>query len=65
VIRDIAGRGGRGERRGDELTGVFSNSYVMTACPAEQVEGLIDALRPVLTRFGGVALVSDAMWVVH
>lgn len=65
VIRDVAGRGGRGDRRGDELTGVFTNSYVMTACPAEQVDGIIDALRPILTRFGGVALVSDALWVVH
>ena len=65
VIRHVEGRGQRGERRDDEITGVFANSYVMTACPADQVAGIIEAVRPILTRFGGVALVSDALWVVH
>ena len=65
VIKDVAGQGGRGARRSDDLTGVSSNSYVMTACAPEQVQPLIDALRPILTRFGGVALVSDALWVQH
>lgn len=65
VIRDVTGRGTRGVQRGDELTGVFNNSYVMTVCPQERAESLIATLRPILTRFGGLALVSDALWVEH
>lgn len=65
VIRDVVGRGGRGVRAGDELTGALKNSYVMTACDAEQARRLVDAVRPILERFGGVALVSDCEWVVH
>lgn len=65
VIRDVTGRGDRGVRRGDELTGVFGNGYVMTACPEASVEAVVAALRPILTRFGGLALVSDALWVKH
>lgn len=65
VIRDVAGRGGRGVRAGDELTGVLTNSYVMTACEADQARRLVDAVRPILERFGGVALVSDCEWVLH
>jgi nitrogen regulatory protein PII len=65
VIRDVTGSGDRGLRPGDELTDVFKNTYVMTACPEEKVQQIVDAIRPVLKRFGGVCLVSDAQWIIH
>lgn len=65
VIRDVAGKGGRGERMGDDLTDVFRNSYVMTACPEGELAELVEAVRPLLKRFGGVCLVSDAQWIIH
>ena len=65
VIKDATGKGERGTRGGDELSGTFINSYVMTACPPEQVERVVEALRPILKRFGGVCLVSDAQWLIH
>ena len=65
IIRDVAGRGERGERSADELTGALTNSYVMTACDADAVERIVEAIRPILRRAGGVALVSDAQWVLH
>jgi nitrogen regulatory protein PII len=65
IIRDATGKGERGERSGGELSGTFINSYVMTACPPEQVSSVVEALRPILKRFGGVCLVSDAQWLIH
>jgi nitrogen regulatory protein PII len=65
VIRDATGKGERGTRGGDELSGAFNNSYVMTACPPEQVSTIVETLRPILKRFGGVCLVSDAQWLIH
>lgn len=65
VIRDVVGRGSRGARPGDELTGALTNSYVMTACSAEEAERVVAAVRPILKRFGGVALVTDCQWVRH
>lgn len=65
VIRDVTGSGDRGLRPGDELTDVFKNTYVMTACPEEKVQQIVDAIRPVLKRFGGICLVSDAQWIIH
>jgi Fe-S cluster biogenesis protein NfuA len=41
------------------------NGCVMTACPPEQVERVVERLRPILKRFGGVCLVSDAEWMIH
>ncbi|NJM10521.1 MAG: transcriptional regulator [Synechococcaceae cyanobacterium SM1_2_3] len=65
VIRDVTGSGDRGLRSGDELTDVFKNSYVMTACPEEKMQEIVDAIRPLLKRFGGICLVTDAHWVIH
>jgi hypothetical protein len=47
------------------LTSASSNGYLMLACPAEDVPRVVDAVRPILERCGGVALVSDALWVRH
>jgi nitrogen regulatory protein PII len=65
VIRNVTGSGDRGLRPGDELTDVFTNSYVMTACPAEDMQKIVEAIRPLLKRFGGICLVSDAHSVIH
>lgn len=64
MIPGAYGKGDRGESLGG-VSGEFSNSYLMIACDAEQVSALVELIRPVLKRFGGVALVSDALWVKH
>lgn len=65
VIPDVIGKGERGLQSGDELTGVFKNSYMLTTCPPDQVERLVAAIRPILKKRGGVCLISDAQWVIH
>ncbi len=65
VIRDVTGRGERGRQTGDELTGALSNSCVLTTCPPERLDAMLADLRRFLKRAGGVAMVSDAMWVEH
>ena len=65
VIKDATGKGDRGLREGDDLTGVFANSYVMTACPAEQLDLIVESIRPILKQRGGVCLVSEAQWIIH
>ena len=65
VIRGVSGRGDRGERRGDDVTSVFTNCLVIIACDAELVPRIVAAVRPVLAASGGVCIVSDAQWVRH
>ncbi len=65
VFEDATGKGDRGLRGGDDLTGVFANSYVMSACPIEKLHLIVESLRPVLKQRGGVCLVSDAEWIIH
>lgn len=65
IVRDVTGYGGHGRRTGDEITGVFQNCYVMTVCTPELAERIVDMIRPMLKRYGGIAVVSDCLWVKH
>jgi nitrogen regulatory protein PII len=65
IVPNVTGRGERGRQRGDDMSGVFQNSYLLTTCPPGRVEEIVNAIRPLLQKRGGVCLVSDAHWVVH
>lgn len=65
VIRDVVGKGERGLTSNDLEKDVLSNRYVMTVCTAEQEELLVEAIRPILKKFGGVCIISDAKWIRH
>jgi nitrogen regulatory protein PII len=65
VVRDVVGKGERGLQSGDELTGVFKNSYLLTTCSPDRLGEIVETIRPILKQRGGVCLVSDAQWVVH
>ena len=65
LVRDVEGSGGRGRSSDGALTGGLTNSYVFTACEPDEAAAIVEAIRPILERFGGVALVSDALWVRH
>ncbi len=65
VIKEAVGSGGRGDRAGDGLSGELTNSYILIACSEDEAQRIVEIVRPTLKRFGGVCLVSDAMWVKH
>ncbi len=65
IIPDVIGKGERGLRRGDDITGVFKNSMIITVCDAALIPTIVETIRPVLKRFGGVCLVSDSNYVIH
>ncbi|HVF85187.1 MAG TPA: hypothetical protein VM821_04340 [Abditibacteriaceae bacterium] len=65
VVNDVTGRGERGVQTGDDLSGAFNNSYLLTACLPEKAPEIVETVRPILRQSGGVCLVSDAQWVIH
>ena len=65
VIPRALGSGERGQQSGDDLSDAFSNALLLTACLPEDAPRLIEAVRPILKKSGGVCLVSDAQWVIH
>ena len=66
LIPRASGRGDRGLRRGDDPTGTFTNCVFIVACNDEAtVARIVEGSRPLLSRSGGICLVSDAFWVRH
>ncbi len=65
VIRDVLGKGERGMMAGDELTDVFRNSYVFAVCSEETAKKIAESLRPILSRVGGICIISDVLWLTH
>ncbi len=65
VRPDAEGRGDRGDRLADDLSGVSSNAHVFLAVEAGQVETIAASIGPLLATFGGICLVSDCLWLEH
>lgn len=65
ILRGATGSGERGLQFGDEVTGVSNNHLIVTTCRAEALDLLVEDLRSLLERFGGMCLVSDARWIIH
>jgi PII-like signaling protein len=65
LLRGVTGSGERGRQHGDEITGVSSNHLIVTTCPPDRLDSLLDDLRGGLSRYGGMCLVSDAHWLRH
>lgn len=66
MIPSVSGRGGRGERLNDDPAGTNTNCIIIAACDsADEAQTVIEAIRPILTRSGGLCLVTDAWSVKH
>jgi PII-like signaling protein len=65
LVRGASGSGERGERLGDEITGVSNNHLILSTCVPDKLDALVADLRQALERFGGICLVSDASSILH
>jgi nitrogen regulatory protein PII len=60
VIRNVTGRGLRGSTEDLDFT-MLDNVYIIAFCQPEQIEPVVEHLRPVLNKFGGTCYITDAM----
>ena len=66
IIPRAGGSGDRGIRRGDELAGDSSNCVFIVACEDEAlVTNITEAVRPILSRSGGICLVTPCQALSH
>lgn len=65
VIRDVLGKGDRRVDSWDSLSSEIENLLVVTTVSEDRLASVVETIRPVLRKFGGSCLVSDAMWVIH
>lgn len=65
VIPEVKGSGERGYQPADEISEISGNIVIITAVKPENESELAELLRPMLKRYGGVCLVTDAKWLRH
>ena len=66
LIPRASGYGDRGARRADDPTGTLTNAVFIIATDDDAVaERIVENVRPLLERSGGICLVSEALWVRH
>ncbi len=61
VVRNVGGKGVRGTTSSDLDMTMMENDYVLAVCAPDQVKTVVESVQPILNRFGGICLVSDAM----
>jgi nitrogen regulatory protein PII len=65
IIQHVIGKGNRG-RVIDDLEGHgLTNGSIMNTCSEEREYQVVEAIRPVLKKFGGVCVVSDPKSIIH
>ena len=66
ILPNAAGDGDRGVRRADELAGDSSNTvFIISTEDDALLERIVEGVRPLLSRSGGICLISDAMSLLH
>lgn len=65
ILKDVAGKGLKGDKDGHGISGGFKNCYIMICCDEEEARKVVDAVKPIINTFGGICIVSDAHWVIH
>lgn len=60
VIRNVAGKGLSGGSEDLDMT-MLDNVYIIAFCAPENIESVVESIRPLLNKFGGNCYVSDVM----
>jgi nitrogen regulatory protein PII len=64
VIDRVTGKSSRGKISDDfDLSADLSNTYILCFCSQELIKPLVEKVRPILNKFGGVCYVSEVMEV--
>jgi nitrogen regulatory protein PII len=60
VIRNVVGKGLQGNVTDDLVMSMLDNVYVIAFFPPELTKAVVEKVRPILNKFGGVCYLSDA-----
>jgi nitrogen regulatory protein PII len=65
IYHHVGVNGERGVRDKLAFGEKFENVTFVIACPEKTLISIIASLRPILKKYGGMCLISDAQWVIH
>ncbi len=59
-IKEIWGKGDQWDGSDGFLSEAFHQEYILAVCPLETIDTLTEALKPLITRYNGLLLLTDA-----
>jgi nitrogen regulatory protein PII len=65
VIKNVTGKGERGNIVDDLEIADMGGDYILAICDESNLQELIDGVRPLLKKYGGMCIISDAHFVLH
>jgi nitrogen regulatory protein PII len=66
VIKNVTGKGERGQIFDDLEIADMGGDYILAICDeSHDIQALIDGVRPLLKKYGGMCIISDAHFVIH
>jgi nitrogen regulatory protein PII len=65
IIEDVIGKGSRGVRSADVFTDLFKSSYVLVVCEEKTMHKIVEAINPIIKKFGGICIVSDVIMRIN
>ena len=65
VLTYASGWGDRGAREPDGVSRIFENRVILCACQPAELDRITPALDPLIRRYGGAVIVSDAQMMSH
>lgn len=63
ILQEATGAGSHGKYDAEELTDVFKNTYFIIVCAETKSFELIEKIRPILKKYGGICYTSDVQRV--
>jgi hypothetical protein len=64
VIQDVTGKGINGMIYGDLTVDVNKSTYILIATDEDRIAEISEAFHPIINRYGGMCLISDARMMV-
>ena len=61
ILRNVAGRIPGSMNSDDLAITTLDNIYLIAFCQPDQIKSVLETIRPILNKFGGVCYLSDAM----
>ncbi len=61
IIHNVASKGIKGTAFDDSAVTMLDNVYVIAFCPPDKAKPVVEAIRPVLNKFGGSCWISEVM----
>jgi len=60
VVRNVVGKSQQGQVTDDLVMSMLDNVYVIAFFPPELTKAVVEKVRPILNKFGGVCYLSEA-----